>query len=331
MQRASLRRLPLARDFDAALEAHGLWPLRPTRIAVLQVNVGKLCNQACRHCHVDAGPDRREQMSRETMGLVLDALRRSAIPTVDVTGGAPELWPHFRELVEECRALGRHVIDRCNLTVLETPSHRDLPDLFARLGIEVVCSLPHPTARGTDRQRGDGVFDASIRALRRLGEVGYGSGDPARRLTLVVNPLGAFLPSRQEDLEAEWRRELAPHGVGFDRLIALTNMPISRYLEWLEGSGNLDGYMRLLVGAFNPAAAAAVMCRTTVSVAWDGTLHDCDFNQMLAMPVGGGAPRHVRDFDVAALESRAIEVDRHCFGCTAGSGSSCGGATVGDA
>jgi radical SAM/Cys-rich protein len=326
-QRRVLAALPLAREFEDALAAHGLWPLRPGAIEILQVNVGKLCNQACRHCHVDAGPDRREVMTRATMEQVLAALAATDIATVDVTGGAPELNPHFRWFVERVRALGRHVIDRCNLTILETAGHRDLPEFLAAHDVEVVCSLPHHRAAGTDRQRGDGVYARSIAALRRLNAAGYGAGRPGRRLVLVTNPVGAFLPAMQSSLEAEWKRELLrEHGVRFDALYALTNMPISRFLEWLVDSDNLAGYMERLVAAYNPAAARGVMCRNTLSVGWDGTLHDCDFNQMLDLPVAATAPRHVRDFDRAALEARAIVVGRHCFGCTAGAGSSCGGA-----
>ena len=328
-QRALLDAVPIARSFDDALAAAGLAPLTATGIAVLQVNVGKLCNQTCRHCHVDAGPDRREVMSRATMEEVLAALARTSIPTVDITGGAPELTPHFRWFVEQCRALGRHVIDRCNLTILETTAHRDLPEFFAAHQVEVVCSLPHHRALATDRQRGEGVYDRSIAALRRLNAAGYGAGDPARRLVLVTNPVGAFLPGAQASLEAEWTRELArAHGVRFDALHTITNMPIARFLEWLVDSGNLDGYMSRLVGAYNPAAAAGVMCRTLVSVGWDGRLHDCDFNQMLDLPVAPRAGRHVRDLDVVALSARTIRTGPHCFGCTAGAGSSCGGATT---
>jgi len=320
-QQRLLRTLPLAREFgDAAGE------LRPTRVEVLQVNVGKLCNQTCRHCHVDAGPDRREVMSRETMQHCLDVLARTEIPVVDITGGAPELNPNFRWFVREVRKLGRHVIDRCNLTILETKAYADLPGFFGANRVEIVASLPHYRALNTDRQRGERVFERSIRALRKLNEVGYGDGRSGLALVLVTNPAGAFLPGAQASLEAEWKRELERrHGVVFDRLYTITNMPISRYLEWLVETGNLEGYMEKLVSAFNPLAAAGVMCRNTVSVGWDGRLYDCDFNQMLEIPVDGGM--HVRDFDLEALEARRIAVDRHCFGCTAGAGSSCGGAT----
>jgi radical SAM/Cys-rich protein len=325
----TLHQLKLPREFDAALEESGLHPLRPTRLEVFQMNLGKMCNQTCRHCHVDAGPDRREVMSRETMEQCLAALAKTAIPTVDLTGGAPEMNPHFRWLVEEVRKLGRHVMDRCNLTILETAPHADLPEFFARHRVEVVCSLPHYRALNTDKQRGEGVYEKSIRALKKLNALGYGDGKSGLRLVLVTNPVGAFLPAGQASLEAEWKRELLKnHGIRFDSLFTITNMPISRFLEWLEQSGNLAVYLERLVQAFNPEAARGVMCRNTLSVGWDGQLYDCDFNQMLDLPVEAGAPRHIRDFDLAKLEARSIVTDRHCFGCTAGAGSSCGGATT---
>ncbi|HEX5754281.1 MAG TPA: arsenosugar biosynthesis radical SAM (seleno)protein ArsS [Archangium sp.] len=328
-QREALHQVPLPREFDEALRQSGLHPLRPSRLDIFQMNLGKMCNQTCRHCHVDAGPDRREVMSRETMELCLAALAKTSIPTVDLTGGAPEMNPHFRWLVEEVRKLGRHVMDRCNLTILETKPHYDLPGFLAEHRVEVVCSLPHYRALNTDKQRGEGVYEQSIRALKRLNALGYGDGQSGPRLVLVANPVGAFLPAGQASLEAEWKRELLRHhGIRFDSLYALTNMPISRFLEWLRESGNLDAYLQRLVSAFNPAAARGVMCRNTLSVGWDGQLYDCDFNQMLELPVEAGAPRHIRDFDLAALEARALVTDRHCFGCTAGAGSSCGGATT---
>ncbi len=293
------------------------------------MNVGKLCNQTCRHCHVDAGPDRRERMSRETFEDVLRVLAATQIPVVDITGGAPELNPEFRWFVERVRALGRHVMDRCNLTILDTGPGRDLPEFFAEHEVELVCSLPHFRALHTDRQRGDGVFDKSIEGMRRLNALGYGDGTSGLRLSIVTNPAGAFLPGSQPALEAEWKRELdRRYGIRFDRLFTITNMPISRYLEWLEASGNTERYLQTLVNKFNPAAVAGLMCKSTLSVAWDGTLYDCDFNQMLEMPVDSKV-RHVRDFDPNELVGRRIATDRHCFGCTAGEGSSCGGATAG--
>lgn len=328
-QLAVLDGVPVDTSFDDALAREGLSPLRPTSIEVLQINVGKLCNQSCRHCHVDAGPDRKEVMSRETFTHCLTALERHNVPTVDITGGAPELNPHFRWFIERATDLGTHVIDRCNLTILETNPHRDLAEFLARHEVELVCSLPHYESACTDTQRGDGVFEKSIRALRRLNELGYGRPDNGLRLVLVTNPIGAVLPAPQPALEAEWKTELEHrYGIEFNALYTITNMPISRHLEWLQTSGRLNEYMELLIQTFNPQAAHDVMCRSMVSVGWDGRLYDCDFNQMLDLEIMEGAPRHISDFDRAALESRLIATDKHCFGCTAGTGSSCGGATA---
>jgi len=325
--------LPLAQgNFDAALAACGRSDLRPAPLEILQINVGRLCNMTCRHCHVDAGPDRvAENMNREIIDLCLAALDKASAHTVDITGGAPELNPHFRYLVDQCVSRGKHVIDRCNLTVLLLPRFADLPVWFAERGVEVVCSLPHCRKRNTDSQRGDGTFAKSILALRLLNAAGYGQGDPRRRLTVMVNPTGAFQAAPQAVLEREWKADLSRnHGITFDRLITLNNMPISRFLEWLLESGNLQAYMEQLTNSFNPAAVAGLMCRNTLSVSWDGTLHDCDFNQMLNIPVAtlDGRRPHIRDFDSGLLEARRIQTRRHCFGCTAGAGSSCGGATA---
>ncbi|MGH7805543.1 MAG: arsenosugar biosynthesis radical SAM (seleno)protein ArsS, partial [Candidatus Binatia bacterium] len=314
-QIARLDALDLEREFQEALNDSGLLPLRPTGIEIFQVNVGKLCNQTCRHCHVDAGPDRPEVMTRETMEACVAALAQTDIPTVDITGGAPELNPDFRWLVDACRALDRHVIDRCNLTILELPSQRDLAEFLASRRVEVVASLPHYRSLNTDRQRGDGVYEKSIAALRRLNALGYGDGASGLRLVLVTNPVGAFLPAAQASLEAEWKRELLRlHGVRFDALYCVTNMPISRYLEWLIESGNLEPYLERLVASYNPAAAVNVMCRNTISIGWDGRLYDCDFNQMLELGVERSAPQTVFEFDRAALERRAVVLGRHCFG-----------------
>jgi radical SAM/Cys-rich protein len=316
--------------FAARLAAAGLPPLEAAGITVLQVNVGKLCNQTCRHCHVDAGPDRTESMTRETAEACLAALARSAIPTLDITGGAPELNPSFRRLVEGARALGRRVMDRCNLSVLLLQGQTDLVDFLARHQVAVVASLPSFAASQTDAQRGEGVFAKSIAALRLLNDRGYGAPGSGLTLDLVTNPVGAFLPPDQTAQERLFRAHLERrHGVGFNRLFTITNMPISRYLEYLIASGNFEDYMRRLVDAFNPAAVDGVMCRSTLSVGWDGALHDCDFNQMLALKIGFGAPAHIRDFDPARLDRRRIVVGNHCYGCTAGAGSSCGGATAG--
>ena len=275
-------------------------------------------------------PDRtQENMSRETIDLCLRALDRTEAHTVDITGGAPELNPHFRYLVDQCVERGKHVIDRCNLTVLLLPRMEDLPQWFGDRGVEIVCSLPHYRQRNTDAQRGDGTFEKSIEALHRLNAAGYGQGNPDRQLTLMSNPVGAFLASGQTKLEEEWKTGLQKnYGIGFDRLITLNNMPISRYLEWLEQSGNLQEYMELLVNSFNPVTVAGLMCRNTISISWDGRLYDCDFNQMLELDCQGNQAQsmHLRDFDPIQLATREIVTDRHCFGCTAGAGSSCGGA-----
>lgn len=330
VQLATLAAAAPAADFDAAIAGSGA-DLAPSRLEIFQINLGKLCNMTCRHCHVDSGPDRTvENMDRATVDACLAALDRTEAHTVDLTGGAPELNPYFRDLVDACVARGKHVIDRCNLTVLLVPKLRDLPEWFAERGVEVVCSLPHYRARNTDRQRGDGTYEKSIRALRRLNEAGYGQGDPRRMLTLMSNPAGAFLSGDQSTMQAEWKTALRrEHGVSFDRLICLNNMPIARFLEWLIETGNLDGYLERLTHAFNPGAVAGLMCKNTLSVSWDGRMFDCDFNQQLdlelAMP--GAARAHIADFDPAVWQARKVVTDRHCFGCTAGAGSSCGGAT----
>ena len=327
-QLAVLRCVTVDQDFHTALSAVGSYPLLPTAIDTMQINVGKLCNQTCLHCHVDAGPDRREVMTRETMQQCLDALSQTTISTVDVTGGAPELNPNFRWLVEQCRRFDRHVIDRCNLTVLDLPSQTDLAEFLAANQVEVVCSLPHYRELNTDRQRGAGVFAKSIKGLQRLNALGYGVTGTGLRLALVTNPVGAFLPAGQKSLEQEWKEELARrYGIQFDALYTITNMPISRFLDWLIESTNLDRYMERLVTSFNPATVEGLICRTMLSIGWDGTIYDCDFNQMLELPVTSPA-RHIRDFDAHELGLREIVVDRHCFGCTAGAGSSCSGATT---
>lgn len=317
---------PAVPNFAARLSAAGLSPLTALRVDTLQVNVGRVCNQTCRHCHVDAGPDRREAMARDTVDHCLRVLRDFDIPTLDITGGAPELNPHFRELVRGARALDRRVIDRCNLTVLEIPAQADLAGFLAAHRVEVVASLPYFEADRTDAQRGDGVFDRSLRGLRRLNALGYGRPDSGLILNLVYNPAGAFLPPDQGDLEVRFRRELRERwGVEFNRLFALANMPIGRFLEFLRATGNYEGYMTRLANAFNPAAVAGLMCRNLLSVGWDGALYDCDFNQMLDWPLVEGAPAHIRDFDPARLSRRSVAIGNHCFGCTAGGGSSCGG------
>ncbi|MEM7243916.1 MAG: arsenosugar biosynthesis radical SAM (seleno)protein ArsS [Acidobacteriota bacterium] len=321
-------------QFETSVAEAGGAELRPEEIEIFQVNLGKLCNMTCAHCHVDSGPDRmRENMDRAMVDACLAALDRTPAHTVDLTGGAPELNPHFHYLVDACVERGKHVIDRCNLTVLLLPRFKDLCEWMAERGVEVVCSLPHYRKLNTDAQRGDGTYEKSIEALRRLNAAGYGQGDPKRQLTLMSNPAGAFLAPSQAAMEAEWKAALQRnHGVTFDRLIALNNMPISRFLEWLESTGNLQAYMERLTAAFNPATVSGLMCRNTLSVSWDGRLFDCDFNQQLDMEIRreDGTAVTLADFDVTALNERRIRTDRHCYGCTAGAGSSCGGTIAED-
>jgi len=318
----SARLLP----FETRLEQASLGPLRATGITVFQINVGKLCNQTCRHCHVDAGPDRLETMSLETAKYCIQALANTDIPTIDITGGAPELNAQFRWLVEQARALDRHVMDRCNLSVLLLPSQADLAEFLAHHHVEIIASLPSFQASQTDAQRGEGMFEKSLEALHLLNRFGYGRPNSSLLLNLVHNPVGAFLPPKQESLEAQFKKELrARYGIEFNRLYTITNMPISRFLDFLIESGNYDQYMTRLANAFNSDAAAGVMCHHTLSVGWDGRLYDCDFNQMLELPVDHGAPSHIRDFDATQLHRRQIVTRNHCYGCTAGSGSSCGG------
>jgi radical SAM/Cys-rich protein len=328
-QRAMLADVRTPRTFEAALAEAGHAPLRAASITVLQMNLGKRCNQACRHCHVDAGPDRREVMTPEVVHACLRFLETSDIPALDITGGAPELHPLFRDIVSRARTAGRHVMDRCNLTITRLPSYADLPEFLAEHRVEVVASLPSFAERQTDAQRGEGVFADSIAALRQFNALGYGIEDSGLLLHLVTNPVGAFLPASQAALERDWKRELhRRHGVTFNRLYTITNMPISRFLQFLFDSGNLQTYMDRLAAAFNPSAVDGLMCRHTLSVGWDGRLYDCDFNQMLELETTSGAPHTIFDATPALLAGRRIVVGPHCFGCTAGGGSSCGGATV---
>jgi radical SAM/Cys-rich protein len=266
-------------------------------------------------------------MTPAVVDACLQFLETSDISTLDITGGAPELHPAFRDIVRRARAMGRHVMDRCNLTITRLPSYQDLPEFLAAHRVEIVASLPSFAARQTDAQRGAGVFDDSIAALRRFNELGYGAAESGLVLNLVTNPVGAFLPAAQASLEADWKRELQrKHGIVFNRLYTITNMPISRYLQYLVDSGNLQGYMDRLVAAFNPATIDGLMCRSTLSVGWDGRLYDCDFNQMIELGTAPDAPQTIFEATPAALASRPIMIGRHCFGCTAGAGSSCGGA-----
>lgn len=316
--------------FQQKLEESGLYPLKSTGIEIFQVNIGKMCNQVCKHCHVDAGPDRKEIMTRDTMQQCLDALSYNPqLKTVDLTGGAPEMNPDFRWFVEEIMKLGKHVIVRCNLTIIKAnKKYYDLPEFYKRHNIEVISSLPFYSQDRTDRQRGNGVFDDSIDALKMLNEVGYGIAGTGLVLNLVYNPAGAFLPPSQASLEKEYKKALMErYAIEFNSLFAITNLPVSRFLDYLLQTGNYESYMEKLVNAYNPVAAANVMCRNTISIGWDGFLYDCDFNQMLELKISGNS-NHISNLDLAALAGRDIKVGQHCYGCTAGSGSSCGGSVA---
>ncbi len=308
-------------------------PLKRIGLETLQVNLGYKCNQSCLHCHVNAGPNRTEMMDGPTAALVLEVLRRRRVGTLDLTGGAPELSPHFRSLVQGARALGVRVIDRCNLTILSEPGQEDLATFLAAQGVEVVASMPCYSVANVDRQRGEGVFDRSIAGLRALNALGYGQtgGRPGSGLVLnlVYNPQGPSLPPPQGPLEADYKRELATHfGIVFNHLFALTNMPIQRFGSTLVSKGTFAGYLQLLKGAYQAHNLDTVMCRSLVSVDYQGDLYDCDFNQMLGLParIGNKTRAHLRDLLVHNTAGTAIRVADHCYGCTAGQGSSCGGA-----
>ncbi len=309
---------------------------RRERLSTLQVNLGYRCNQSCLHCHVNAGPNRTEAMDADTVDAVLDVLRHARIETLDLTGGAPELNPHFRRLVSAARAMGVRVIDRCNLTILFEPGQQDLAAFLADQGVEVVASMPCYSVERVDRQRGEGVFDKSIAALQQLNALGYGRPGSGRVLNLVYNPQGPVLPPEQTQLQADYKRELGTHfGIVFNELFALANMPIQRFGSTLVSKGEFKPYMALLKASFQAANLQAVMCKTLVSVDWQGFLYDCDFNQMLGLPlpsssslptVAGNPRPHLRDLLHTELQGRAVRVADHCYGCTAGQGSSCGGA-----
>ncbi|MCG6870856.1 MAG: arsenosugar biosynthesis radical SAM protein ArsS [Gammaproteobacteria bacterium] len=314
-----------APSFAATLRANGLPPLVRAPLQTLQINVGRRCNQACHHCHVDAGPKRPEVMTAEVARRVVDWALAAAVTEVDITGGAPELNPEFRWMVDTLRTAGVQVISRCNLTVLFEPGQQDLAEWYAGREVRLVCSLPCYTRDNTDAQRGDGVFDKSIAALQLLNQHGYGA---QRQLDLVYNPGGAFLPPDQQALEREYReRLLADFGVRFSRLLALANLPINRFAHFLERSGQRESYQLLLQESFNVATVDGLMCRQLLSVDWLGQVFDCDFNQMLDLPLGG-TRRYLWDLDPATLPGKPVAVDAHCFGCTAGAGSSCGGSLV---
>ena len=320
--------------FSDRLAAEGL-QLRRTRPEILQVNVGKLCNLTCVHCHVNAGPKRKEIMTRETIDRIIDWLSKTDIPIVDLTGGAPEMIPDFRYFIEQVKALQphRHVIDRCNLTILLEPGYESLGEFLASNKVEIIASMPCYSAKNVDAQRGEGVFEGSIAALQLLNSLGYGI-DPELLLHLVYNPVGAFLPSPQDELEIDYKRELKKHfGIVFNRLFTLSNLPIGRFAAYLRRNNELDRYMQLLIEAFNAATIEGLMCRNTISVGWRGEVYDCDFNQQLGMQwsCNGGRERlFLWDIDPDSLEGREIMTGDHCFGCTAGAGSTCGGAIIDD-
>jgi radical SAM/Cys-rich protein len=317
-------------SFQEKLQLSGV-PLSRRAVEVLQVNLGRYCNLACIHCHVESGPTRKEMMSRENVDAVLRFLARTGIPTLDITGGAPELHPDFAYLVESARKLGHRVMDRCNLTVIFEPGMEYLPEFFKHNKVELVCSLPCYSEENVDKQRGKGTFDASIRALQRLNEIGYGQPDSDLIVNLVYNPVGPHLPPPQEKLEQEYKRILEHEfGITFDRLYCLTNMPITRYATHLKLRGEYDRYRQLLAANFNAATLDQVMCRSLVSIGWDGSVYDCDFNQMLDLPITDAKGRRldIASLDLDQVAGRSIAVGDHCYACTAGCGSSCSGALV---
>lgn len=314
--------------FAERLKNIGMLPLKPTELEILQINVGYMCNLVCDHCHVDAGPDRKEIMTQETMQYCLDAIDNSNIHTVDLTGGAPEMNPNFKWFVEELSKRDVKVIVRSNLTILVANKRfRTYPEFFKEHKVEVIASLPCYTAENVDKQRGDGVFSESIEALLELNRLGYGKEGTGLHLNLVFNPIGPSLPPEQSKLQEDYKRELMEHfGIHFNNLYTITNIPISRYLEYLQAIGKYESYMETLSNAFNPSAAMGVMCRNTLSVGWEGSLFDCDFNQMLQLKVNRSVAQHIKDFSKDTMESRDIVINQHCYGCTAGAGSSCQGA-----
>jgi radical SAM/Cys-rich protein len=304
-------------------------PIKATGVGILQVNVGYRCNLECRHCHVEAGSQRHEAMSREVMELCLKVLKDHSIPVVDITGGSPEMHPQFGWFLQECVTLKRRILVRSNGVILLDKSYEMFIDTYARNQVELILSLPHVDPRVTDRQRGEGVFARLIEAMRRLNARGYGQDRNGLILDLVHNPAGAYLPGSQSSLESHYREILHErYGINFNRLFCITNMPIGRYLDYLLRTGNYEEYMKTLIKAFNPASLKGVMCKSTVSVGWDGKLYDCDFNQMLDLTIDHGAPHHISTFEMGALASRQIVVGDHCYGCTAGAGSSCQGQTT---
>lgn len=313
--------------FKTKLSEENQFPLKPNKLEILQINLGYMCNQVCAHCHVDAGPDRKEIMTKSTMKSCLKVIQETEAHTLDLTGGAPEMNPHFRWFVEEASKAGiKDFIVRSNLTIIEAnKKYKDLPDFFKKHKVHVVSSMPHWTEDKTDHQRGKGVFNKSIKALKKLNEVGYGMPNSSLKLDLVYNPSGAFLPTNQEVMQRDFKEKLfANFDIHFHQLFAITNLPISRFLDYLIASENYEDYMFSLVEAFNPAAVTNVMCRNTLSVSWDGFLYDCDFNQMLEMKIDSKI-QHINNYNETKIQDRAIKIHQHCYGCTAGAGSSCQG------
>lgn len=312
--------------FARKLAQSGFPELRAERVQTLQVNLGWRCNQACHHCHLAAGPDRPEQMGAETVEAVIAAVARWSIPVVDLTGGSPEVNPHFEHLVQRLSELGVHLLVRCNLTILLEAGYGHLPEFFREHRVELVCSLPYFQAETVDRLRGPGVFQKSLEALRRLNRVGYGRGNPDLDLHLMYNPAGAYLPPEQQAMEERFRRELKRrYDIDFNHLYTLLNMPIGRFKEYLERSRNYERYLGRLAAGFNPATVTGLMCRSLLSVSWEGRLFDCDFNQALDLPLAAGLPQTIWEFNLPELAGRSIRLGDHCYGCTAGGGSSCGG------
>lgn len=309
-------------DFRKRIEGVLSKPLTACGIEILQVNLGYMCNMACKHCHIDAGPRRDEVMHRENIEVVLDVLRENEMPVIDITGGAPELNPHFRFLVEEAAKTDAHVIVRTNLTIFFEEGMEDLPEFLGNNMVEVIASLPYYLESDVDRVRGRGTFQKSIRALKKLNSLGYGENDPHRKLNLVYNPVGTFLPPPQKTLEEDYRRELRNRfGISFDSLFTFTNMPVGRFRDFLSRTGSLERYMEKLSAAFNAQTLDDIMCRHLINVGWDGKLYDCDFNQILGLDVNSNCPGHIEDFNYSKLAARKITLDSHCYGCTAGQGS----------
>ena len=329
VQVAILEETAKTTKFGKKLKEIGLMPLHPTAIVIFQVNVGYMCNMTCEHCHVDAGPTRTEIMTKETMQHCINAIKVSGAKTVDITGGAPEMNPHFQWFIEQIRAISKEIeiIVRSNLTILvSNAAYRTYPAFFKEHKLTVIASLPCYTAENTDKQRGDKAFERSIEALKVLNELGYGAEETGLQLHLVFNPSGASLPGSQEKLQVDYKRVLKDNfDLVFNNLYTITNLPISRFLDFLLKEEKFDDYMQLLLDSFNPSAAMGVMCRNTLSVSWDGYLYDCDFNQMLQLPLDKRAPQHIEDFNVKELMERDVVIGQHCYGCTAGAGSSCQG------